>query len=222
MKMDFTVGSALNFGWETFKKRPWVFIGASVVIAVAYMMVSSVSSIIDTGLGGTAENPTWAGGLFNLGFGTLISMGVTAFYLAAHDDPETVQLSALWHPRPFWKFLGASILVWITIGIGFMLLIVPGIIAAIFFMFTTFIVIDRGLGPIDAMKESMRIGRDCRWTLLGLLVLLAIIVVIGVLALVVGLVVAMPIAMLAFTHAYRVLSAQAGLAPAAADARLGS
>ena len=220
--MDFTVGSALSFGWETFKKRPWFFVGVSVVIFIAYMVVGGVSSGIDAGLGGSADEPTLTGAVVNFVLSTFIGMGVTAFYLAAHDDPETVQLSALWHPQPFWKFLGASILVGVTIGVGFVLLIVPGIIAMLFFMFTTFIVIDRGLGPIDAMKESMRIGNGYRWTLLGLIVLLMLIIVAGTVALLVGLLVAMPVATLAFVHAYRVLSAKAGHAPAAADARLGT
>ncbi len=77
-------------------------------------------------------------------------------------------------------------------------------------MFTTFIVIDRELGPIEAMKESMRIARGHRWPLLGLIVLLALIVLVGVLALFVGLLVAMPVTTLAFVHAYRVLSGAGG------------
>ncbi|MEE8633731.1 MAG: hypothetical protein V3S93_04570 [Methyloceanibacter sp.] len=218
--MDFTVGSALRFGWETFKKRPWFFIGTSIVVAFAYIAVSVVGSIIDTVFGGTAEDPTLAASLFNFLCGILVSMGVTAFYLAAHDNPETVTLSALWHPQPFWKFLGTSVLVYLAIGIGFVLLFVPGIIALLFFMFATFIVIDRGLGPIEAMKESMRIGRGYRWPLLGFIALCMLIIVAGVMALFVGLLVAMPVVTLAFTHAYRVLSAQAGAAPAATDARL--
>jgi len=106
-----------------------------------------------------------------------------------------------------------SILVGLAIGIGFVLLIVPGILAMLFFMFSTVIVIDRDLGPIEAMKESMRIGRGCRWSLLGLVVLLALIVFVGMLALFVGLLVAMPVATLAFIHAYRVLSGTMGVGP---------
>jgi uncharacterized membrane protein len=131
-----------------------------------------------------------------------------------------VELSALWHPQPFWKFLGASILMYLAIIIGLALLIVPGLIAIVLFMFTTFIVIDRGLGPIEAMKESMRIGRSDRWTLLGLFALMMLIFVAGIMAAFVGLLVAMPVATLTFVHAYRILSAKASLAPAAIDARL--
>ena len=220
--MDFTVGSALNFGWETFKQRPWFFIGASVVIVIAYLVVGGVSTGIDAALGGSSEEPTLIGSSVNFGLSTLVGMGAIAFYLAAHDNPDTVELSALWHPQPFLRFLGASILTGLAVGIGFVLLVVPGIIALLFFMFTTLIVIDRGLGPIEAMQESMRIGRGFRWPLLGLIVLLALILIVGAVALLVGLLVAMPVTTLAFVHAYRVLSATAGLAPAAADARLGS
>jgi uncharacterized membrane protein len=108
----------------------------------------------------------------------------------------------------------------LAIGIGFVLLIVPGIIAMLLFMFSTFIVIDRELGPIEAMKESMRITRGYRWPLLGLIALLMLIVLAGVIALFVGLLVAMPVTTLAFVHAYRVLSSAAGTTRPPADARL--
>ncbi len=218
--MQFTVGSAIRFGWETFKKRPWFFVGASVVIFIAYGVAGAVTSAIDAGLGGSAKEPTLIGSLINWILSTFISMGVTAFYLAAHDNPETVDLTPLWHPRPFWKFLGASILVGLTIGIGFVLLIVPGLIAAVFFMFTTFIVIDKELGPIEAMKESMRIGHGYRWPLLGFICVLALIMLAGVIALLVGVLVAMPVTSLAFVHAYRVLMGNTGPSSLAADARL--
>jgi uncharacterized membrane protein len=218
--MDFTVGSAISFGWETFKKRPWFFVGASVVIAIAYIVAGAISGGIDALLGGSAEEPTGVGSVFNYVLGMLISMGVTAFYLAAHDSPDTVELSALWHPQPFWKFLGTSILVTVVVAVGFVLLIVPGIIAMLFFLFSTFIVIDRGLGPIEAMKESMRITEGYRWPLLGFIILLALIMMAGAIALGVGLLVAMPIATRAFMHAYRVLSGKAGSVPPAQDARL--
>jgi len=219
--MDFTVGSAIRYGWETFKRRPWFFVGASVIIAIAYIVASALSSGVDAVLGGSPEEPTILGSIVDYGLGTLISMGVTAFYLAAHDNPETVELAALWHPQPFLKFLGTSILVTLAMVIGFILLIVPGIIAMLFFMFSTFIVIDRGLGPIEAMKESMRITTGYRWSLLGFTVVLMLIVLAGIIAAFVGLLVAGPVAALAFTHAYRVLSSRDGpLPPRVQDARL--
>ncbi len=216
--MQFSIPSAIAYGWETFKTRPWFFIGASVVIALLYLAVGAVVAAVDAPFGGTAENQTVVGNVVSLLLGALVGMGVTAFYLSAHDSPQTVQLGTLWHPSPYWNFLGASFLTSLAVGIGFVLLIVPGVIALLFFMFSTFIVIDRELGPIEAMKESVRITEGHRWPLLGFVLLLALIVAAGALALGVGILVAFPIATLAFAHAYRVLSDTAGRA-APADAR---
>lgn len=136
-------------------------------------------------------------------------MGVTAFYLKAHDDPDAVSLSALWHPQPFWTYLGASILLGLAIAVGFLLLIVPGIIFTLMFMFTTFIVIDRELGPVEAMKESRRITHGYKWRLLGFGLVLALVNLLGILALVIGLLVSIPVSSLAFAHAYRTLGPRA-------------
>jgi len=90
---------------------------------------------------------------------------------------------------------------------------VPGIIFMLMFMFTTFMVIERELGPIDAMKESRRITRGHKWQLLGFLLMLVLINLLGLLALVVGIFVSIPVSSLAFAHAYRMLAGKAGTHP---------
>ena len=39
--MELSTGSFVSFGWETFKKRPWFFIGASVVVLIVYVVAGS-------------------------------------------------------------------------------------------------------------------------------------------------------------------------------------
>lgn len=212
--MEFSTGSALRFGWETFKKRPWFFVGSTVVILLASGLIDAFSSAIDAAVGGSAEEPSVIGTVVNLGLGTLLGMGATTFYLAAHDNPDTADLSLLWHPRPFWKYLGATILLGLAIAVGLVLLIVPGIILGLMFMFTTFVVIERELGPVDAMSESYRLTRGHKWQLFGFLLLLLLINVLGLIALVVGLLVSIPVSTLAFVHAYRVLGGRPETRPA--------
>src|ERR1041384_1403056 len=107
--MEFSTESALRFGWETFKRRPWFFIGSTVVILLASVLVDAFTGGLDAGINGSPADPSGVGTVINLALGTLIGMGATAFYLAAHDKSDAVDLSALWHPKPFWKYLGASI-----------------------------------------------------------------------------------------------------------------
>lgn len=211
--MDFSMESALRFGWETFKKRPWFFVGSTLVILLVSVAIDVLTGALDGIISGTADEPTIIGTVINFALGTLISMGATAFYLTAHDNADAAELSLLWHPRPFWKYLGASILLTLVIVAGLLLLIVPGIIFALMFMFTPFIVIERELGPIEAMKESDRITRGLKWPLLGFIVVLLLINLLGALALGVGLLVSIPVSTLAFVHAYRVLAAKAGTPP---------
>ncbi len=217
--MEFSAGAAIRFGWETFKRRPWFFVGSTFLILLASALCDGFTSGIDAALTGSAENPSIIGTVINLALGTLISMGATAFYLAAHDNPDTADLSLLWHPRPFWKYLGASLLLSLAVAIGLVLLIVPGVIFGLMFMFATFIVIERELGPIDAMNASNQLTRGHKWQLLGLVLLLVLINLLGLMALVVGLLVSIPVSTLAFVHAYRVLGGKPEMRPA--DAALG-
>jgi uncharacterized membrane protein len=214
--MELSTRSFVSFGWETFKRRPWFFVGASVVVAIVYLIAGSIIAGIDAALTGSPKDPSLLGSVLNIAVSTLLNMGVASFYLAAHDNPDTVELSSLWHPQPFWKFLGATILTGLAIILGLVLLIVPGIIFMLMFMFVMFIVIDRGLGPVEAMKESARITRGYKWPLLGFVLVLALINVVGALALVVGLLVTVPVTSLAFARAYRALTENAGALPAVA------
>jgi uncharacterized membrane protein len=177
-----------------------------------------LTSRVDALVTGSPEHPSGLGLVINLAFGTLLSMGATAFYIAAHDNPDGAELSMLWHPRPFWKYLALSILLAIVVGAGLALLIVPGIILFLMFMFSTFIVIERGLGPIDAMSESRRLTRGHKWQLLGFVGLLFLINLLGLLALIVGILVSIPVSALAFVHAYRTLGGR--VEPSPRDAAL--
>jgi uncharacterized membrane protein len=218
--MGFSAGAAIRFGWETFKRRPWFFIGATLIIIVVSGLVEGFTRAIDAAVSGSADEPTLIGSLVSLAAGTLVNMGATAFYLAAHDNPDAVNLSALWHPRPFLKFLAASILLGLAVVVGLILLIIPGIIFALMFMFTTFIVIEREFGPIDAMKESRRITHGHKWQLLGFMLLLVLINLLGMAVLLVGLLISIPVSSLAFAHAYRVLGGRAEPVPVDATLRV--
>lgn len=208
--MEFSIGSSLRYGWEAFKSRPWIFVGTTVLLGILYVATETVASGLNALSSGNAENPSLLGSVFSWLASTLISMGATAFYLTAHDNPQSAEVSQLWHPQPFWYFLGTSILVSLAVILGFILLIVPGIIVALMLMFATILVIDRGLPPFAALKESRRITTGYKWQLLGLTLVLLLVNLAGLFALVVGLLVTVPVTVLAFLNAYRVLSARAG------------
>jgi uncharacterized membrane protein len=206
-----SIGDCIRFGWETFKQRPGILIGAFALV----MLIPAIPHILVPGPeavpGQPLPTPTLAQSLATIVsavLGVFATIGATTFSLRAHDNIAAVEIGDLWNPQPFWRFLGAEILGAIIIFFGLLLLIVPGIIAALGLGMVPFAVIDRGAGPIDALKESWRItkGHKGQLALLGLALLG--LNLLGILALVVGLLVTVPITWLTITHAYRTLSAQ--------------
>lgn len=197
-----TVSAALGAGWDIFKKRPWFFVGVTAIV----FLVSALSSVLDPG---EHARSIWAaviGGLASLAISTFIDMGATAVMLKAHENTEAVSFSDLWHPELFWKYLFANVLVGILVVIGLILLIVPGVVLALMFYFVKLLVVDRGLAPIEALKESARITRGHKLDLLLLTASLVVLNVVGFLALVVGLFITVPVSALAVVQAYRTLA----------------
>ncbi|MBY0110849.1 hypothetical protein K2Y00_02490 [Patescibacteria group bacterium] len=219
--MKLSVKECLSFGWTTFKKRPWIFVKAGVALALVSIAFNIMSSAIQFGFEATASPLAII--LFLIAFVLLSlvsvyinivlnNMGVTQFYLRAHENTETLTVKDLWAPRPFWKYVFTTILVAFAFLLGIILLIVPGIIAMLMFGMSLYLVMDRGMDPVPAMKESARITKGNRWRLLGLYAAILGLNIVGMLLLVVGLLVTVPVTMLAAVHAYKTL---AGNQPAA-------
>jgi len=183
-----------------------LFIGTSIFIFIACVIVD-IPRTWSKGLHGTEATVVGISTfLISTGLSFLIAMGKTAFYLRAHDVPSQAAVKNLWHPHPYWKFVGTSILVGLATVIGLILFIVPGIIVGIMFGFAIYLVIDKGLAPFDALRESARLTKGNRWKLFVLGLAVLGINILGFCLVLVGLLATMPITTLAVIHAYRILS----------------
>jgi len=59
----------------------------------------------------------------------------------------------------FYQFLAASVVLSAVVTLGFVLLVVPGLVAMFFLMFVFPAILRQGLGPADAMRASYRLVR---------------------------------------------------------------
>jgi type II secretory pathway pseudopilin PulG len=208
MDNSLRVSSFITFGWETFKKRGWFFVLATLIL---YFLSALLTQFI-TGILSLFLPSTFAidlGSFINLVVSLLLAMGWTALSLKASDDVTTVSLSDFWHPQNFWKYLGMYILYLLAIGVGFIFFIVPGIIAMCAFIFAPYFVIDKGLGPIEALKASARITKGHRLRILAFIGATFLLAFLGIVLLVVGILVAAPVTAIATARAYRSFSAAA-------------
>lgn len=77
--------------------------------------------------------------------------------------------------------IGFGILFGLGVSIGFLLLIVPGLILLTFWSVGAPAIVVEGIGPVDAFRRSWQLVRGDAWAVFGtLLVVLLIVIVIGV------------------------------------------
>ncbi|HYD93092.1 MAG TPA: DUF975 family protein [Candidatus Paceibacterota bacterium] len=194
MSNTLSVKECLKTGWQLFKARPWFYVGITLLVTVIQMVISGLQ----------AATPEPIATLISFVFSTLLYAGILNFYLRAHEGAGKV--GDLWNPKPFWSYLGVSLLLLLIVGIGFLLLIVPGLILAMMFFFAGYLVVDRGLNPIAALKESYRLTKGNRWKLFLLTLAVAGLAILGMIPLLLGLLIVVPVTGLASVHAYRTLS----------------
>lgn len=202
--MILSVGDSFRFGWETFKKRPWFLIGVFVLLfAVSAFLNAILESYFPSG--GQVTPASLVATFVSIAAGTLIEMSLVLLVLKAHDSLETTTLHDIWNPVSFLSYLGGQILVGIAVFIGLVLLIIPGLVIAAAFLFTPYIIMDKGSRPFEAMAASRRMTEGHRMRLILLMVAIVFFNMAGLIALGVGLLITVPVSMLAVAHAYRTL-----------------
>jgi uncharacterized membrane protein len=96
-----------------------------------------------------------------------------------------------------------TVLMYLLILIGFVLLIIPGIYLTFAYLLAIPLVADRNMGPWEALETSRKVVSKHWFSVFGLSLLLLVVMVIGALALGIGLLWAIPAAMIAIGIAYR-------------------
>ena len=197
---QFSIEEAVKFGWQTTKTNFKFLIKIILIIMAAYILTSWVSNALEDApvLNVVASILFWV-------LHIVLDIGLVkiALKLTADQKPELADLFN--HYPLFWKYLGGAILSGLIIMGGLILLIVPGIYFAVKLQFVTYLIIDQGLGPIDAIKKSWEITGGNFWNLFLFGLVIVLINVLGFLALVVGLLWAIPTAAIATAFVYKKL-----------------
>lgn len=189
--------------WRLFKKR-WATVYG---LFLFYFLVSMFSSVA----GYLFQDSEILYFLFNLlswFFTTIVNMGVikSLIYLARGKEVNMELIFSTY--KDIWKYIWAGIRVGIVVFVGYLLLIVPGIIWTIKYMFTLFLVVDKGLTAKEAMDMSAKMTDGVKWQLFGLYFLMALFALSGTFVLVAGLFITVPVASLSYYIIYNRLLAK--------------
>jgi uncharacterized membrane protein len=203
-KAHFSKNEAIRFGFALAKENIIFFIGLFVVVVI----ISALTSSIQFGVS-LAKQPFLYLVLYIVIFivNTIIGMGLIKISLEFVDRKKP-QFSDLFQTKNLVNFILASLIRGVITLIGFILLIIPGIIFSIRLQYVTYLIIDKNLPPVDAVKKSWEMTKGNAWNLFFLGILLFLINVLGAIILLVGLFVTVPLTMLATTFVYRKLLLQ--------------
>lgn len=203
----FDSGEAVSAGWQRF----WPNILPMAAFALVVWAVNGLFQLL--------QRDTNAGGRFVLSLisfvlAQLIAIGWIKIALDITDGRPISAQAVMDKFRLVLPYLIAALLYALMVGVGLILLIVPGVIAAIAFAFYGFHIVDTGsTDPIGALRRSAEITRGYRWQLFFFWLLLIGINLLGILLLIVGVLFTSGISLLAVAYVYRRLSP----APAAPD-----
>lgn len=215
------IGFCIGQGW----KHTIANFGQIFLFGLCYFAVSMVISAVLTGIGMAVDGPPQtipieggqsiqvnSGGpvssvasIIEQIVSIFLSLGAVRFghRLLNGENPPISDLFS--QGDKLLSGVGATILYFLMVIVGLILLIIPGIIVALRFGLFQQAIVEKQLGAIDSLKYSWNLTRENSLSLFGLYFVCFFIVIAGVLAVLVGLLWALPTVWLAGLIAFRFL-----------------
>jgi uncharacterized membrane protein len=200
----FSISEAVKYGWETFKAKAGFFIGLTLAIALITAIPDYIiGKVFSEGIVRTIFE------LLMRVVGLFLGMITTRISLDLYDtgDTDLSKIGQLLPKLP--AYLGGKILYGLMVLVGLVLLIIPGIIVSYMFLYVGYLILDRDLGPIEALKVSKTVTDGSKMQLFLFSLVIAVINIIGAILLLVGLFVTIPVTLMASVYVYRQLSPKA-------------
>jgi uncharacterized membrane protein len=187
------------FGWNTLKANLKFFVVLMTLVGIASFLPQLVSFIMPF-----EESSSWWP-LSLLIFAVLIiltiiinivfEVGLVNISIIFRNG-ETPEIRDLYSSKPIVlvNYVVAGFIYGLMVAVGLLLLIVPGIYLGLKYQFFGYLIVDRGMGPFEALKESGRLTDGAKKDLF--VFWLALICGILVIMLVLGLLVALPVGLI--------------------------
>lgn len=205
------VGDALGYAWDKFKNNAVVWIAIVLIaflIQVALNLIFSVGNTGDTDYSDGVSFGFSVWGFIGTVVTTIVGYLISAAFVrgALHEvDGHKPAFGSFFQFARVGAVIVAGLLVGLATGVGLLLCILPGLVIAFFTWWTMQFVIDQDQDPVSAIKSSFSAISSNAGPLLLLALALFGINVVGALLCGLGLLVSIPLTIIASTYAYRVV-----------------
>lgn len=201
MSNHFPLKESLMYGWEKAKK----FLVFFAPILIVILFINFITGSLDRSI---PQDSTFARLIFTIlgwAIGSVVSVGIIKISLAIVYDrtPEYSFFNP--EPKQILNFFVSSVLFGLAVGLGLILLVIPGIIFALKLQFYPYFLIDKNAGPFEALKRSWNLTRDIKLNLFLFWLCITGINILGILAFFVGLFWSIPTTQIATSYLYKKL-----------------
>jgi hypothetical protein len=207
------IGSCISRSWALVKKNFWPVVGITFLIMMIPQLLNQAFSIFTRPIikEMVVSHSFSATGIFIILLTWIIAMpissvfigGLMKYYLKLIRGENATMSDAF---SGFSSALGPLALLGLVQGflvlVGFVFCLIPGIYLATAWYFATPLVIDRGMNFWDAMEFSRKVVSKHWFAVFGLMLVAGLVAMAGLLACGIGILVTMPIGLVALMYGY--------------------
>jgi len=208
---DFSIGDVLRDSWETFKGNPVLFVGLTIIAFI----ISTIANSIDNALGVTGSGGDFRinASIFSFLVQTFIAMGFINIALKSIKG-ERAEFGDFFAVYPLYLvYLISNFLFSVAVGIGIILLIIPGIYLFVRLQFFGYYIVDKNASGTNVIIESLQRSWELTRGIAGKVFLLDLaflgLIILGAIPVGLGLLIVFPLIALALAYVYRRLGGSA-------------
>lgn len=155
--------------WEIYKKHTWKFVGMYLLLVVPAvvggLLIAGVIGVAS--LAGNASLVTLAPLLFiPFLFAIIVGAYSMIFLIKGLDQNISIWQAYMQAWKYFWRYVLIFLMVFILVGLGFIALVIPGLVLLVWFSQVFFIAAFEDLGGKKALVRSKKLVQGYWWTIL--------------------------------------------------------
>lgn len=208
--VSFSISGALHKGWEIFKGRAGLWIGVTLIM-FAYSIVTSIGDMFMLDQAGEPKNSPlyYSVQLVQVVISLLLSFGVRRISILAARGTAYHFGDMFSGYANFVRWVLGSLLVSLIIILGTIALIIPGIYFAFKYMYVPYLLVEKKMGIMEALREGGAMTKGAKMDLFAFGLVSFALTLAGALVLGLGLLVVTPVLAIAGAVVYTMLQQRA-------------
>lgn len=198
-----SLSGIVDASWRSVKEHIGTFILMSIVAFIPYLVVYIIGMV-------AMDKSVVLGVLLILLAMVLLFTALVGFFgiaLSVVNNQPFVFADLFKHYNKVPSYIGASLLYGIITTGGYLLFILPGIYWNVRFSQYTYFVMDRGEGPVQALKSSWALTNKSFWDVFGMQAVMGAVLMLTLLPLGLGMLIILPFSAIIRAHTYKELVA---------------